>query len=242
MIHPSPINEQAMSQITTCSFFRVEGFNAKFWAFKQMQLGASKIKHAKGLVFFKFLGSGSGNGFQLWPNFNVYALLCVWESEADAENFFSTNELYTDYVKKSSEIFTLYLKSADAHGKWSGQQPFQKQIELSSQMPVVVLTRARIKFSKLWFFWQKVGKVSASLQAYDDHLFSIGIGEWPMIQQATISIWKTRQQMMDYAYNNEQHLRVVKLTRQFQWYSEEMFARFQPYKTTGTWQGKSIVI
>ena len=56
---------------------------------------------------------------------------------------------------------------------------------------------------------------------------------------STFSIWKTQKEMMDYAYQNPKHREVVKLTRQLNWYKEEMFARFVPYKFTGTWAGKS---
>ena len=45
--------------------------------------------------------------------------------------------------------------------------------------------------------------------------------------------------MMDYAYQNPKHREVVALTRQLNWYKEEMFARFVPYKFTGSWAGKN---
>jgi hypothetical protein len=68
---------------------------------------------------------------------------------------------------------------------------------------------------------------------------SIGVGEWPLIQQATISIWKTQREMIDYAYKNPKHREVVMLTRKLKWYKEEMFARFVPYKFEGKWEGKN---
>jgi hypothetical protein len=44
------------------------------------------------------------------------------------------------------------------------------------------------------------GQVSKSLEDYDGLALSIGVGEWPLIQQATLSIWKTQAEMIDYAY------------------------------------------
>jgi hypothetical protein len=70
-------------------------------------------------------------------------------------------------------------------------------------------------------------------------VLSIGVGEWPLIQQATISIWKTQKEMLDYAYKNPKHREVVMLTRKLNWYKEEMFARFVPYKFEGKWDGKN---
>jgi hypothetical protein len=46
--------------------------------------------------------------------------------------------------------------------------------------------------------------------------------------------------MMDYAYQNPKHREVVALTRKLNWYKEEMFARFVPYKYTGSWDGNTF--
>jgi hypothetical protein len=52
---------------------------------------------------------------------------------------------------------------------------------------------------------------SKSLEGYDGLALSIGVGEWPLIQQATLSIWKTQAEMIDYAYKIEKHKEVVRL-------------------------------
>ena len=36
--------------------------NNRFWAFKQMILGPRAIANVKGLGFYRFLGTGGGNG------------------------------------------------------------------------------------------------------------------------------------------------------------------------------------
>jgi hypothetical protein len=46
--------------------------------------------------------------------------------------------------------------------------------------------------------------------------------------------------MIDYAYKNEKHKEVVRLTRKLKWYKEELFARFIPYKFLGKWNGKNV--
>ena len=228
-----------MSQITTSTFFKLETFSNKWWAFTQMQLGHTNLKTIPGLTFYKLLGSGAKNGFSAVPNFGTYVLICIWESENHAQTFFKENTFFKAYQKRSSEQFTVYLNSAEAHGYWDGLQPFQKNTELAQDKPVIVLTRASIRFRKLLSFWSKVGSVSQSLENYDGLVLSIGVGEWPLIQQATISIWKTQKEMLDYAYKNPKHREVVMLTRKLNWYKEEMFARFVPYKFEGKWDGKT---
>lgn len=226
-----------MSQITTTTFFKVENFLNKWWAFTQMQFGHSAMKNIDGLVFYKLMGSGAKNGFSSIPNFGTYVLFCVWQSEAKALAFFKENSFFNAYRKRSNELFTIYMHSAEVHGLWDGLQPFENSAKIVSDKPVIVLTRASIRLNKLLSFWSKVGKVSESLKSYDGLVLSIGVGEWPLIQQATISIWKTQAEMLDYAYKNPKHKEVVLLTRKLNWYSEEMFARFVPYKLEGTWGG-----
>lgn len=229
-----------MSQITTATFFKVETFSNKWWAFTQMQLGHRGLKNVAGLTFYKLLGSGAKNGFSAVPNFGTYVLFCIWESEEFSAVFFKENLFLKTYQERSSEHFTAFLNSAEVHGSWDGTQPFQKNATLSKEKPVIVLTRARIRFRKLLSFWSKVGSVSQSLEGYDGLVLSIGVGEWPLIQQATISIWKTQAEMMDYAYKNPKHREVVLLTRKLNWYKEEMFARFVPYKFEGIWDGEDV--
>lgn len=227
-----------MSQITTCSFFKVDGASNKWWAFKQMGLGHAALVSVKGLTFYKLLGSGATNGFSAIPNFSTYVLFCVWDSEADARSFFDQNTFYAEYCSRSISHFNAFMRSAEAHGFWDKLQPFAKTASLAKDQPVVVLTRARIRWRKLLSFWRRVGKVSRSLEGYDGLALSIGVGEWPLIQQATISIWHTQAEMMDYAYKNTHHREVVQLTRKLNWYSEELFARFVPYQFEGQWEGK----
>ena len=229
-----------MSQITTCTFFKLESFSNKFWAFAQMQLGHSQLKNITGLVFYKLMGSGAENGFSSKPNFGVYSLLCVWNSEQDATSFLENNSFYKKYKSKSIETFTVFAHPAEAHGKWDNKQPFVSSATLALDLPVMVLTRASIRLTKIISFWKRVGNVSKSLEKYDGLVLSIGVGEWPLIQQATVSIWKTQAEMIDYAYKNKKHLEVVRLTRKLNWYKEEMFARFSPYKFSGIWNGKNV--
>lgn len=227
-------------QITTASFFKLSGLHNQWWAFKQMQLGLEKLKGVQGLNFYKIFGSGADNGFSAWPNFSTYVLLTVWDSEVLAEDFFANNPFYLEYQAKSKETFTVYSQPAEAHGLWDGANPFVQQTKVGPSQPVMVLTRARIRFSKLLSFWSRVNQVSKSLLDYEGAHFSIGVGEWPLIQQATLSLWNSQEEMLNYAYKNKKHKAVIQLTRKLNWYSEELFARFSPYRISGQWEGEEM--
>ncbi|WP_159038504.1 DUF3291 domain-containing protein [Brumimicrobium mesophilum] len=230
-----------MSQVTTCSFFKLDNFSAKWWAFKQMQLGRLAMKKVDGLTFYKILGSGAKDGFSAKPNFGTYVLLCVWNSEIDAKKFFMENAFYNKYKSKSSENFTIYAKAAETRGLWDKRQPFEKSVSLENGHPILAITRAKIRMSKVISFKRKVGNISDDLQNYKGVLVSIGVGEWPVIEQATISIWKTKAEMMDFAYKkNGPHSKAIEFTRKYNWFSEECFARFVPYKLEGRWNGEDV--
>jgi hypothetical protein len=101
-------------------------------------------------------------------------------------HFFLKKFIFNNYKSRSSESFTVFAHAAEAHGKWDGRQPFISCL-LALDKPVMVLTRASIRLSKFNFEWSSEQK----FRDYDG-LASIGVGEWPLIQQATLSIWKRR--------------------------------------------------
>ena len=57
-------------------------------------------------------------------------------------------------------------------------------------------------------------------------LYYKGIGELPFIQQATISIWNSLDDVLNFAYNSKKHADIIKKTRKEKWYKEELFSRF----------------
>ena len=220
-------------QIVTVTVFRFKGFKNRFWAFGQMGRRLFQKGLAEGLTFGKMLGTGGGNGFSIAPNFGVYAWLGAWDTEGAARIFFKQNAVYQLFTHHAFEHFTVYLQPTMAHGKWDGEEPFKISAPFDASESVAVLTRATIKPSFLYRFWQYVPRTSRSIETAEGRLFSLGVGELPLIQQATFSLWLSGKQMMDYAYKSRYHAEVVKKTRELGWYSEELFARFKVLDTEG---------
>lgn len=191
-------------------------------------------KKISGRTFAKMLGAGSGNGFDTKPDLGTYGWLACWESRAAADNFFNRDNFFADYKKHSDACITFYLSPTMAHGVWDGKNPFTVSATYDANKPVAVLTRATIKKKYILRFWKYVPSASASIDNYSDKLFSIGVGELPWVQQATVSIWKTGAAMTDFAYKNPHHAVVVKKTRELGWYSEELFSRFAITDVIGT--------
>ncbi len=203
---------------------------------RQMQAANRILKSVSGLYFYKLLGSGSGNGFSVVPDTSTYALLSVWEDQACAEAFFKHHPYSHQVFINTIQRWTVFLNATKVRGTWQKQQPFSVRQPMFSDRPLAVVTRATIHPKKLLSFWKNVPKVSDRLgQHQAGLLFSKGIGELPLIQQATFSLWKSRDAMVEYAYRSAKHREMIKKTRQLGWYREELFAEFSIIKVNGYW-------
>ncbi len=184
---------------------------------------------AEGLRFQKLLGSG--REFGLMPDLSTYVFLGVWDTQTQAKLFFQTSG-WQFYLQKTEATGTLWLQPYKAHGRWDGKNPFDTGTDSyrpsgESDTPIAVLTRATIRTRSLLDFWRHVPQAR---QRLNDHranlLFAIGVGEKPIVQQATISVWRNAAAVEQFAYRQQGHKEIVRLTRQRHWYTEELFARF----------------
>lgn len=223
-----------MNQVVTMTFFKYHGWN-KIWAMKQMRDGKRYMKNEHGIVFYKMLGTGGKAGYSLWPDFSVYGLLCVWQDELDADRFFNESLTYKNFVNHSIQQFTIYMYATSTRGSWSKQSPFICREPDPLNPYLSVLTRATLKNKYLYQFWKRVPLVSKSQEGFEGLLFSKGVGEIPFLEQATFTVWNSVELMKEFAYKSKFHAEAVKKTREMDGFKEEMFTRFQPYKTSGSW-------
>jgi hypothetical protein len=226
----------ASTQIVTLTFFHYRGVH-KIWGMSQMQLAQKPLREAPGLNFYKLLGSGAGNGFSLKPDFSVYALLGVWNKRDNAVDFFKNSSIFNNFKKHSVERWTVFMRAVKAHGRWSGVEPFRISEPNDKNGLTAVLTRATIHPRLALKFWRNVPRASEDFPRQKGLIFAKGIGELPFVEQATFSLWQTKQDMIAYAYRDSRHTEVIKKTRSLSWYKEELFAQFQPIATEGTWNG-----
>lgn len=228
-------------QITTISFLKYDSLPNKVWGFGMMQFAHSSLQNVKGLSFYRLMGSGKDRGFNPFPDWSVYCLLQVWDSEEAAEHFFSSSILIKKYKSHTREIFTLFMKNISAGGTWVGKNPFEKGADLNPELPIAVITRATIKTNYLLKFWKYVPTSEEGLYGNEGLIFTKGVGEVPIVQMATFSLWKNFEAVKQFAYKSKQHQEAIKKTRKYEWYAEELFSRFQPYKSVGTWEGKDLL-
>ncbi|TZF85045.1 DUF3291 domain-containing protein [Pedobacter sp. BS3] len=193
----------------------------------------------KGCTFRKLLGSGKNGEFTLQPDLQQWALLTVWKTQDDCDRFYRTSFIARWWHFFGCELWTITCEPLSSHGQWNGKNPFATDKQKSSyEGPVVVLTRATIRLSKVKSFWKHVADVAKMMAEAPGYITSFSIGEAPLFLQATFSIWQDADSMKTFAYQSQQHSQVIRKTREENWYSEELFARFIPIKTDGTIKGK----
>lgn len=230
-----------MNQISTITFFRFDSLTARTWAFAKIAGPQRGLRAAPGQVFYKLMGSGRGRGFHPLPDWSVYGLLQVWEREVDADAFLAGSRLMQQYRQRAAETCTFFLKNLRAKGAWSGSNPFVPHPAPDPDNPLrAVITRATIKPSCLKKFWSYVPLSEQRLDKRPGLIFAKGVGEAPFINMATFSLWENEDSLRDYAYQDEGHRGAIARTRDHDWYSEELFSRFQPYRAVGGWQGVKL--
>ena len=230
-------------QIVAISFFRFEGVFQKLWAFSQMGFARKKLKEIKQISFFKLFGSGIGEGFTPYPNTSVYAILSVWNNLGEAENNIEEREIYENYRTHSIENWTVFLSPISSKGYWDKTNPFKpnkNEFKKKDHM-LAALTRATIKPKIMLKFWSKVPAISKVIGNDKNVLFKMGLGEIPWFHQVTFSIWPNAKTMADFARKDGPHAKAIKSVREGNWFSEELYARFEVKKAIGKWCGKSVI-
>lgn len=200
---------------------------------KQMYSARAPMRKMPGLKFFKPVGSGSGLGYNIWPNWAVYGMLAVWDNLKHAEDYLAS-DLFDTFRAHSVEQYTVFLKPLSSRGAWSGFDGWEFSDPAPDSPLVAALTRATLRTGFLIKFWKMVPRVSREHEDYKGLLFTKGIGEIPLMEQATFSIWENVKDMESFAWKTY-HGDVVRITRENNGFVEEMFTRLKPFRSVGTW-------
>lgn len=225
-------------QCVSLSLFRFQSVAARLWALGMMGAARFALPRVPGIRFWKLCGSGTGEGFTPVPNTGVYAILATWDDEDTAQRQISESRLWQRYRARASEDWTVFLSPMSARGVWSGVAPFTPE-PADTDGPVVALTRATVRPTVAFRFWNRVPDISSVIGEDPNVLFKIGIGEVPLLHQVTFSVWPDTESMARFARHDGPHARAIRAVRDGKWFREELYARFRLLGETGTWDGRS---
>jgi spheroidene monooxygenase len=238
--------------VTSLSLFRFDGVFPRISVVALMALSRMTMARDSRLRFWKLCGSGTDQGFTPKPNWGVWAILAVWNDESAARQGICDSRVWARWRKSSAEDWTVFLRPTSARGSWSGTNPFLPDATESNENPadtdladaphsdtlgLAALTRATLRPRRALRFWRRVPDISAAIGADPNVAFKIGIGEMPLLHQATFSIWPDAEAMARFARGSGPHGAAIRAVREGDWFSEELYARFAVIGQTGTWDG-----
>jgi spheroidene monooxygenase len=212
--------------------------NSRAWGYWHFLLCRFALQQSSGLRFFKVLGSGHEGGFGLRPSTSRQGLFCVFDDDAAADRFLETSTTIAAYRRHAREFFSVKLRAFNSRGSWSGRG-LPISIATPETGPVAALTRASIRPAVARAFWKKAPPAEQALAAAPGCRLSAGLGEAPLLRQATFSIWDSTRCMDNYARTGA-HLDAIRAAHQGRFFSESMFVRFVPYGASGTWKAQSF--
>jgi hypothetical protein len=221
-----------------------------FWA---MALFRIPLAMNRRFLFSRLMGSGLNGTFDIRPDLAQWAVMCFHREPPDVEGMRTDSDgwrkgYYGSFITAYWRLFrcetwTIALEVVSGHGTWDGLalgDALPARNRSAEDRPIAVLTRATIRLTRLRHFWSNVPPVSREFFATEGVRLSLGIGEAPLFRQATFSLWESESRMRDFAYRSIAHRDVVSRTRKERWYTEEMFLRFHPMQSIGTFKGRRI--
>jgi len=210
---------------------------SRLWGWSRIVLGARALRPVPGLRLAKALGSGHDGGFGLRPSTSRQGLFALFGSEAEADAFVQTNPIPRAYAARSREFLSFKLRATSSRGAWGGTG-MAATAPAPNGGPVAALTRASIRPGRAWDFWAHSPASERALQDAPGCLLAAGLGEAPILRQATFSLWDSQAAMDAYARSGA-HLQASRAATAGGWFSESMFVRFVPLQVQGRWRGRS---
>jgi hypothetical protein len=208
-------------------------------AMARLALDRRRLARVDGLRFWRLLGTGSGSSTGPGADLHRTAMFAVWDGDAALDNHLASTAARRE---TAAEEWHVRLRGAGGHGTWRGVDVLG-EIDTAPKgtgvdAPVAVLTRANVRVGA-WRRFRAAGRpVDAELAATEGLLALVGVGEAPIGRLATFSLWRDADSMRRFADGGPNHREVVRRTRTEQWYGEELFARFRPYRSSGSWDGR----
>lgn len=202
----------------------------------------ARLRAVPGLRFWWLLGTGRGARTSWGVDPDRSALFAVWEDAEALRRFLTSSALarrWARVAERSGECWSVALHLLSGRGRWSGVDVLDGLARGVPGGPVAVLTRADVRFLAWRRFYRAGSAVSGALTTAPGLLAVLGVGERPLGRQATFSLWSDAAAVTAFAYRDPAHAEAVRRTHREGWYGEELFARFSPVGSLGTWDGRN---
>ena len=161
----------------------------------------------------------------------------MWDDERALDTFLGSDPLPARWAR-ADECWSVRLRAVGGHGTWRGVDPLAALEEADPAGPIAVITRADVRPGAWRDFRAASREVDEELHRMPGLIDVVGIGEAPVGRLGTFSLWESSAAATSYAREAPRHREVRAMTRAGRWYGEELFARFAPFGSQGTWNGR----
>jgi heme-degrading monooxygenase HmoA len=203
----------------------------------RLGLDRLRLPRVDGLVFWRLLGTGAGDHTGRGADLSRSALFAVWEDESFLDAALESGPTARRW-REAEETWHVRLRGIGGHGTWKGFDPLEGLEPGSPDGPIAIVTRANVRRRAWKAFGEASSVVDAELHRAQGLIDVVGIGETPIGSLATFSLWESRSAARAFAFAMPEHREVIRRTRAENWYGEEMFAHFEPYGSSGTWNAR----
>lgn len=202
------------------------------------RLGADRLRLSRvpGLRFWRLLGTGAADDTAPSADLRRAGLFAVWSDESALDRFLAEHPVARRW-EHAAENWHVRLLGAGGHGSWRGAPVLDLIEHGSADGPIAIITRANVNRSATRAFSSVGRAVSDEVRRAEGLLSVVGIGEAPIGRLGTFSLWRSLEHVRRFAGMPE-HAEVVRRARDEGWYGEELFARFEPIASSGSWSGR----
>jgi hypothetical protein len=205
------------------------------WGLSRLVLGERALGAVPGLRFARVLGSGRDGGFGLAPSLDTQGLIAFFDDEAQARAF-AGGAIVARYRERAHESLHALLRATSCRGSWGGVS-LAATASAHADQPMASLTRASIRARHARAFWRHAPAAQDGVRSAPGCRLAVGLGEAPLLRQATFSLWDDAAAMDAYARSGA-HQRAIEGAWRHGWFSESMFVRFAAIELQGQWQGQ----
>lgn len=212
--------------------------SSRLWGWSRFVVGRFPLRQVPGIRFAKVLGSGADGGFGVKPSPSIQGMFCVFDDAASADAFTGPDGMVAEWRRRARECLSVKLRAYSSRGSWAGMR-FAVTAAAPAGGPIASLTRASIRPTRAGAFWRMQPAAERALAGAQGCLIAAGVGEAPLLRQATFSVWDEAASMDRYARSGA-HQEAILAAGRGGFFSESMFVRFVPYDASGSWHGRQL--
>jgi hypothetical protein len=192
------------------------------------------LRRVPGLRFWRLLGTGRGADTGPSADVRRTGLFAVWDAPSDLDRF---QAAAPRAWAQAVERYDVRLRALGGHGSWRGVDVLDGLERGDDRGVIAVVTRADVRVGAWRRFRNAAAAVSPEVAGTPGLLALAGVGELPVGRLGTFSLWADVAALQTFAAA-PRHADVVRRTRREHWYGEELFARFEPFGSSGSWDGR----